>query len=677
MHGHHFNHQLVLGRRDKTLRLMAAVQTSIQYGLTLLHCKVQHIAVLGSKAASEAPATGKSKVALWQSSHARVFPSRRCASRGPRRIMSDARTIEFDPKDYRLDGRLMRRIWRLTKPYWSSPRHWKSWVLMAFGMLIGPAWATYNYWLATVTAQQANDLVAHHEKEWYALFWLILGLSLGQWVYELIMALLNKLMAIQWYGWMTDWIVTRYLDERTYYDIAAKDDIDNPDERIQTNVEPFVDAIIGFPTQVLGTILTVATNAALLSLAKSNMTIFVVIYSTFVIVLQTVLYWPLIRKNFDLVASNADFRYGLLRVRDNAEAIAFFRGEKMEHQQVSNRVKRLIKMKMSVYYYQTAVQIVSYATETVWGIAPLFFIYPMYFVGKIEYGTIALVTSAAATLRGALTSLNTYIPLLANVAPGVVRLSQIVERYDTISAAAAGHDEQITIDYADYIRLDDVCFQTPDGEQRLAQHVSFELLPTQSLIITGQTGVGKSSILRSMAGLWTRGAGSITMPPPDDTMFVPQKPYMMLGTLKAQLLYPHGSEVITDAELQRVLERVCLADLIGKAGGLLAERDWGRILSLGEQQRISFARILISRPGYVFLDEATSAVDVPTEARLYGTLIESNTTFVSVGHRETILRFHDRALRLEANGRWNIIASSEIKTAPVEPLGAARNPTII
>jgi ABC-type uncharacterized transport system fused permease/ATPase subunit len=183
-----------------------------------------------------------------------------------------------------------------------------------------------------------------------------------------------------------------------------------------------------------------------------------------------------------------------------------------------------------------------------------------------------------------------------------------------------------------------------------------------TVLLMGESGTGKSTLIRAIAGLWPWGSGRVLIPAGSHIAFLPQRPYMILSNLRSQLLYPRGRKELTDAALQDILEQVFLPDLLEKHGGLEAVRDWSKVLSLGEQQRIAFARVLICGAKYVFLDEATSAMDVATEAAVYLQLRKAGTTYVSVGHRETLLHFHDQALCLYPGGRYRLTSAASLST---------------
>jgi putative ATP-binding cassette transporter len=257
---------------------------------------------------------------------------------------------------------------------------------------------------------------------------------------------------------------------------------------------------------------------------------------------------------------------------------------------------------------------------------------------------------------------------MSRAVPNVVRLAEIHEKFEELGRAheSTAGTPRISFALGKTIELDKVSLQTPGGEQQLVSDLSLKVGVQEHLVIVGQTGVGKSSLLRAMAGLWTRGEGRITMPSPDEALFLPQRPYMILSDLRSQLLYPRHRDDLNDADLQAILERVSLGDLAEKHGGFAAEKDWGRVLSLGEQQRIGFARALVAQPRFVFLDEATSAVDVETERLLYGLLARSTATFVSVGHRPTLLDYHVKALRLMPEGKWEIMPARRAQVAERE-----------
>jgi putative ATP-binding cassette transporter len=293
------------------------------------------------------------------------------------------------------------------------------------------------------------------------------------------------------------------------------------------------------------------------------------------------------------------------------------------------------------------------------------FLTPMYFSGHIEYGAIAQGSVCAAAVLSSLSVVMNFIPIMTAAVPNTVRLAEIYEKFEELGRAQKSTVEvpRIVFTMGSSIQLDHVSLQTPGGEQQLVRDISMKVASGQHLVIVGRTGVGKSSLLRAMAGLWTRGDGGITMPSPDEALFLPQRPYMVLSNLRNQLLYPRRRDDLGDDDLQAVLERVNLGDLAEKHGGFDAEKDWGRVLSLGEQQRIGFARALVAQPRFVFLDESTSAVDIETERLLYGLLARSGATFVSVGHRLTLLSYHINALRLMPKGAWLVVPAQHVPAA--------------
>lgn len=575
--------------------------------------------------------------------------------------MAHVRPILVDPRNYKISRLLLSRIWRLTKPFWMRKGAVWAWALLTALLSLSVIGSLLGAYASVVLRHLTNIIVARKQAEYWPVLWFFIAVTAAHYACSPVMEAMAAQLSQRWRRWLSAWLIDKYLAVRTYYDIAVAEDLDNPDQRLQEAVTPFTQTLSNFPRDVVFNLTSMAASGVVLALIDLRLLAAVLTFGLFQSAVMFFLYVPTIKQNFEVAVSEADLRFGILHVRENAETVAFYRGEAAEREQIMARLAYAVRKQLVKLNYNAAVYGGSRAFAMIWSVIPFLVLVPIFFAHRIPYGAIAQGSFAATQILRALDLFTQVIPTISEAAPQAVRLAQIAERFEALEAQRRDESvPRLTFSTgAAGIRVEHVSLQTPGGEQSLVQDLSISVGPGEHLVIVGQTGVGKSSVLRAMAGLWTRGAGAITMPPADACLFLPQRPYMILSDLRAQLLYPNGPEGLSDDDLQAVLEAVCLPDLAETSGGFDAVKDWGRVLSHGEQQRVAFARILVSRPAFVFLDEATSAIDLPTEARLYARLLETGASFVSIGHRASLLDYHTHALRLLPGGGWKIGPASE------------------
>lgn len=565
------------------------------------------------------------------------------------------------------DKKLYQMAWRLMSSYWHSQEKWK-----ARGLLAGVIALTLGqvYMLVLLNGWN-NDFYNALQQRAFESFWPLIGQFAGFAFLHIIFAVyaiyVRQILEIKWRNWMTDKYLDRWLGHQTYYrlQVAGQDDMDNPDQRIADDINSFVNLTLGLfvgvikqATSLVAFVVILWNLSGYLDIPLGDTVLSVPGYMVFVTLIYSVVgTWlahkvgrKLIRLNYDQQRFEADFRFSMVRVRENSESVAFYGGEKPEMQNFRERFALVIgnfwglmkRTKLLNFYVNGYAQIAI--------IVPVLMCAPQYFSGTMQLGGFMQTISAFGRVQDALSYFVESYDSIAQYVAVIRRLGGFAGHMEEAEALTLSFD--FTRNTSNALQLWQMDIALPDGRQ-LAEKLSIAVPAGKRLLISGGSGAGKSTLLRAIAGIWPYGTGEISLPTGWRTMFLPQRPYLPLGSLRRAIYYPQPVPENTDDNLAVLLEHFGLQKL---AGQLDAVDDWSRILSLGEQQRLAFIRILLLRPDIVFLDESTSALDEPREAQAYEILHQMlpQMAVVSVGHRSSLLNCHDKQLVLAGDGYWKL-----------------------
>ena len=485
------------------------------------------------------------------------------------------------------------------------------------------------------------------------------------WVYGLIVLIALPIISLYrftrlkfgryWREWLTNNFIERYFKNRAYYLLdsnAQNSDIDNPDQRISEDIKNFTMVTLNFLIDILQAILTVTAFSAILWSISKTLTIGLLVYvglGTWVAIYTGK---KMIKIYYDQLRLEADFRYGLIHVRDNSESIAFYSGEKKEIKNILRRLYSALKNYDLWIIWQSIVDLFQFSYSNLMRFPVYLLVAPLYFSGQIDFGTITQAWIAFFQVFGALSIVTNQIESISAFSASIFRLGNFDK---TLTSITNSSSNKPCIRYVESstLEFEKVTVKTPDGLRVLVQDLSFSLKKGDRMMIVGESGIGKSSLLRSVAGLWDFGSGLIKKPSLSKTMFLPQQPYMLLGTLKEQISYPNSKDEFDLEDIDKVLRRVGLEQLV-KDHNVNEVKDWTRVLSVGEQQRLAFARVLLNEPEFVILDEGTSALDMENEKNLYKILDELDISYISVGHRKEIKQFHNSILTILPRGTYKL-----------------------
>uniref|UniRef100_A0A1J3D2C4 ABC transporter D family member 2, chloroplastic n=1 Tax=Noccaea caerulescens TaxID=107243 RepID=A0A1J3D2C4_NOCCA len=627
---------------------------------------------------------------------------------------------------------LWKRFWKVAAPFWFSEDKDQARLRLAvvFALTLATTGISVGF---NFLGRDFYNALANKDQEQFTkqLLYYLCGFA-GGIPFFVLRDYAKETLSLKWRSWMTKYYLQRYLKDQSFYKIQSQSMIDNPDQRIVDDLSSFTGTALSFSLTLFSATIDLISFSNILFTIYPPLFLVLLLYSFGGTAISVFLGKGLVNLNFLQEKKEADFRYSLVRVRENAESIAFYGGEQNEMQLLLRRFRSAFDNLTELLIASRNLEFFTDGYRYLIQILPAAVVAPMFFSGKIEFGVINQSVSAFNHILGDFSLVVYQFQAISAFSAVIDRLGEFDDLLDNnISRDPSNTVEEIELTYESVERsslqdsngtiqfrenqklleIEALTLQTPTNGTTLVHNLFADIYDKDHLLIMGPSGSGKTSLLRAMAGLWRSGKGKITfyLNSQDDStqekcdssgkrssgdiLFLPQRPYMVLGTLRQQLLYPawstsmeatpggskidgspplrirdDGMDKPTTDDLMRTLENVRLGHIVDRFGGLDSLHEWSSVLSLGEQQRVAFARLLLSQPKLALLDESTSALDEANEAHLYQQIQSAGITYISIGHRQTLTKFHNKILHISTadsksmEGNWRMEDANAIES---------------
>jgi putative ATP-binding cassette transporter len=566
-------------------------------------------------------------------------------------------------------GPVLKDAWRLSLPYFKSEEKWVANALLLSIIALNLAMVGMNVMLNFWNGAFYDSLQSRDWASFTSLIFLykktphgfLPGFCSIAAVYILVAVYstyLNQWLQIRWRSWLTRRYIEDWMGDRVYYRMSlvarpGGEGTDNPDQRISEDIRDFVDKTLSLGLDLLSNIVTLFSFVGILWALSGAMKVFglnipgylvwvALIYAVVGTWLTHLIGRPLARLNFNQQRVEADFRFALARMRENTEGIALYHGEAEERGGLGVRFGGVVENWWAIMRRTKALNALTSGYGQIATVFPIVVAAPRYFSGAIQLGTLTRIASGFGQVQSALSWFVTSYASLASWSATVERLGSFERAIQEAKLHGGDGAERVAGEAG--LALEDVDLLLPDGKP-LMEHARLSLKPGEATVISGNSGSGKSTLFRALAGIWPYSKGRITLPA-GQSMFLPQRPYLPLGTLRRAVTYPADPATVSDAEIAAVLEAIGLGHLLP---AVEERRNWSLSLSGGEQQRLAIGRALLLKPDWLFLDEATANLDPEAEQALYMLLRETlpQTTLVSIAHRESVAKHHDRRIVLK------------------------------